>query len=83
MMMFITLLVHVNKSRTRAIRATLTVESLQVGFLGISNWAVDPAKTNRGILVQRDVPDKDELLATAMYVVLFIYFLFFLFFCFF
>ncbi|PVD28712.1 hypothetical protein C0Q70_11306 [Pomacea canaliculata] len=37
----------------------------KVGFIGISNWALDPAKMNRGILVQRDVPDNQELEETA------------------
>jgi hypothetical protein len=36
-----------------------------VAFLGISNWALDPAKMNRGILVQRDVPDDKELESSA------------------
>lgn len=38
---------------------------IKVGFIGISNWALDPAKMNRGILVQRGVPDIDELAETA------------------
>ena len=38
---------------------------MQVAFIGISNWALDPAKMNRGILVQRDVPDEQELIETA------------------
>ncbi|KAK7465937.1 hypothetical protein BaRGS_00037515, partial [Batillaria attramentaria] len=42
---------------------TQTLE--KVAFIGISNWALDPAKMNRGILVQRDVPDKTELVQTA------------------
>jgi len=33
----------------------------KVAFIGISNWALDPAKMNRGILVQRGVPDEQEL----------------------
>ncbi|KAK7459431.1 hypothetical protein BaRGS_00038999, partial [Batillaria attramentaria] len=37
----------------------------KVAFVGISNWALDPAKMNRGILVQRDVPDMVELKETA------------------
>ena len=37
----------------------------QVAFIGISNWALDPAKMNRGILVSRGVPDKDDLIHTA------------------
>ncbi|XP_060557066.1 E3 ubiquitin-protein ligase rnf213-alpha-like [Ruditapes philippinarum] len=37
----------------------------KVGFIGISNWALDPAKMNRGIFVQRGVPDSSELETTA------------------
>ncbi|KAL3881513.1 hypothetical protein ACJMK2_027945, partial [Sinanodonta woodiana] len=37
----------------------------KVAFIGISNWALDPAKMNRGILVQREVPDLEELMNTA------------------
>ena len=37
----------------------------KVAFIGISNWALDPAKMNRGILVQRGIPDKDELEQSA------------------
>nr|XP_034315108.1 E3 ubiquitin-protein ligase rnf213-alpha-like isoform X1 [Crassostrea gigas] len=37
----------------------------KVGFIGISNWSLDPAKMNRGILVQRPIPDLDELCDTA------------------
>ncbi|XP_062573652.1 E3 ubiquitin-protein ligase rnf213-alpha-like, partial [Saccostrea cucullata] len=37
----------------------------KVAFIGISNWALDPAKMNRGLLVQRDVPDKKELIESA------------------
>ncbi|KAL3881511.1 hypothetical protein ACJMK2_027943, partial [Sinanodonta woodiana] len=37
----------------------------KVAFIGISNWALDPAKMNRGILVQREVPDLEELINTA------------------
>ncbi|XP_070190023.1 E3 ubiquitin-protein ligase rnf213-alpha-like [Littorina saxatilis] len=40
-------------------------DSKKVAFIGISNWALDPAKMNRGILVQRDVPDQEELIETA------------------
>ena len=38
---------------------------MKVAFIGISNWALDPAKMNRGILVQRGVPDVGELITTA------------------
>ena len=37
----------------------------KVAFIGISNWALDPAKMNRGILVQRGVPDVHELVDSA------------------
>uniref|UniRef100_A0A8B9ME63 RING-type E3 ubiquitin transferase n=1 Tax=Accipiter nisus TaxID=211598 RepID=A0A8B9ME63_9AVES len=37
----------------------------KVGFIGISNWALDPAKMNRGIFVSRGDPSKEELIASA------------------
>ncbi|XP_059932789.1 E3 ubiquitin-protein ligase rnf213-alpha-like isoform X2 [Gadus macrocephalus] len=37
----------------------------RVGFIGISNWALDPAKMNRGIFVSRGDPDEKELLESA------------------
>ena len=37
----------------------------KVGFVGISNWALDPAKMNRGILVSRTVPKSAELIKSA------------------
>lgn len=37
----------------------------RVGFIGISNWALDAAKMNRGILVTRCPPDSNELLSSA------------------
>jgi len=42
----------------------------KVAFIGISNWALDPAKMNRGILVQRGVPDEQELEDSAKCVLL-------------
>ena len=36
-----------------------------VAFLGLSNWALDPAKMNRGIMVQLEDPTIDELTETA------------------
>jgi len=42
----------------------------KVAFIGISNWALDPAKMNRGILVQRGVPDERELEDSAKCVLL-------------
>uniref|UniRef100_A0A2K6FX44 E3 ubiquitin-protein ligase RNF213 n=1 Tax=Propithecus coquereli TaxID=379532 RepID=A0A2K6FX44_PROCO len=37
----------------------------KVGFVGISNWALDPAKMNRGIFVSRSSPSKRELMESA------------------
>ena len=37
----------------------------KVGFVGISNWALDPAKMNRGIFVIRDNPTDEDLHKTA------------------
>ena len=33
----------------------------RVAFIGISNWALDPAKMNRGVMVTRGDPSEDEL----------------------
>ena len=38
-----------------------------VGFIGLSNWALDPAKMNRGIMLSRGVPSKDELRISARF----------------
>ncbi|MGH0133378.1 UNVERIFIED_CONTAM: hypothetical protein FKN15_052359 [Acipenser sinensis] len=38
---------------------------MKVGFVGISNWALDPAKMNRGIFVSRWDPSEKELIKTA------------------
>ena len=37
----------------------------KVGFVGISNWALDPAKMNRGVFVHRGIPSAEELKKTA------------------
>ena len=39
--------------------------SNRVSFVGLSNWALDPAKMNRGVLVNREVPDDNELIVSA------------------
>ena len=36
-----------------------------VAFIGISNWALDPAKMNRGVMVTRGIPDTKELQLSA------------------
>uniref|UniRef100_A0A7M5U071 RZ-type domain-containing protein n=1 Tax=Clytia hemisphaerica TaxID=252671 RepID=A0A7M5U071_9CNID len=40
-------------------------KSKRVAFIGISNWALDPAKMNRGIMLSRSPPAFDELANTA------------------
>ena len=37
----------------------------RVAFIGISNWALDPAKMNRGIMVTRCDPNEGELETSA------------------
>lgn len=37
----------------------------RVAFIGLSNWALDPAKMNRGILLSRNEPSQNELEGTA------------------
>ena len=37
----------------------------RVAFIGISNWALDPAKMNRGVMVTRGTPDIKELKFSA------------------
>ena len=37
----------------------------RVAFIGISNWALDPAKMNRGIMVTRCDPNEHELTESA------------------
>ena len=33
----------------------------RVAFIGISNWALDPAKMNRGVMITRGEPELQEL----------------------
>lgn len=40
-------------------------EHHKVAVIGISNWALDPAKMNRGLFVSRGEPDINELIETA------------------
>ena len=42
----------------------------RVAFIGISNWALDPAKMNRGIMVTRCDPTREELELSAKCVLL-------------
>ena len=37
----------------------------RVAFIGTSNWALDPAKMNRGVMVTRGEPGQDELILSA------------------
>jgi len=43
--------------------------SMKCAFVGISNWALDPAKMNRGIFVQRGTPYTNELEEIARYII--------------
>ena len=43
----------------------ITQKGLNVSFIGLSNWALDPAKMNRGIMVQLEDPAPEELVKTA------------------
>ena len=36
-----------------------------MAFIGISNWALDPAKMNRGVMVTRGNPGLEELKLSA------------------
>lgn len=36
-----------------------------MAFIGISNWALDPAKMNRGVMLTRGEPTSDELTLSA------------------
>lgn len=36
-----------------------------MAFIGISNWALDPAKMNRGVMVTRADPSQEELVLSA------------------
>lgn len=40
-------------------------QGAHVAFIGISNWALDPAKMNRGIHVNRSSPGHGDLVASA------------------
>ena len=39
----------------------------RVAFIGLSNWALDPAKMNRGIMLSRNEPSENELEETVRY----------------
>ena len=42
-----------------------TNERPNIAFIGLSNWALDPAKMNRGIMLQLEEPKLDDIVATA------------------
>ncbi len=42
--------------------------SKKIAFIGLSNWALDPAKMNRGIMLSREDLTKDDLIDTARYI---------------
>ena len=47
------------------IQSQVIDRGLRVAFIGISNWALDPAKMNRGVMVTRGTPDIKELKFSA------------------
>ena len=48
-----------------AIHSELENEKNEIGFVGISNWALDASKINRGILLSIQEPDLYDLLVTS------------------
>ena len=54
---FVVLLVHVCMQ--------IIAREKRVAFIGISNWALDPAKMNRGVMLTRGEPSSDELTMSA------------------
>ena len=46
---------------TLTLAGQITAREERVAFIGISNWTLDPAKMNRGVMVTRGDPYEDEL----------------------
>lgn len=42
------------------------LEPPKVAFVGISNWALDASKQNRGITLSKPEPDEEDLLQSAI-----------------
>lgn len=55
----------IQKERDNFFPSYYFLNILKVSFIGLSNWALDPAKTNRGIMVQRGIPDEEDLVESA------------------
>lgn len=51
--------------RSAELKTVARADSERVGFVGISNWALDPAKMNRGIFLTRNKPDENDLKKTG------------------
>ena len=45
--------------------AQIIAREKRVAFIGISNWALDPAKMNRGVMLTRGEPTSEELTLSA------------------
>ena len=58
---------HIPTAMTEEEKSKVETDDMmdRVAFIGISNWSLDPAKMNRGIMVARGDPDIDELVASA------------------
>jgi hypothetical protein len=50
----------------QAVRHNHNEDWHRIGFIGISNWVLDPAKMNRGIFVNRNSPSTSELKDTVV-----------------
>ena len=58
-------LMHSNPTVPHPFRSIGKGNDHVICLTGISNWALDPAKMNRGLYVTRQEPDLDELKITA------------------
>ena len=60
---------YMNDGRMFYVQELLPIQIVErekrVAFIGISNWALDPAKMNRGVMVTRDDPGLGELKLSA------------------
>lgn len=50
----------------KALHSLLEAESVQIGFVALSNWRLDAAKMNRVLYLARPDPDLPDLEATAL-----------------
>ena len=65
LVLFIVQALTYNPGLMHSIPLQMIATEKRVAFIGISNWALDPAKMNRGVMVTRSDPDVMELVLTA------------------